>query len=144
MPKPVNHSMPDGPAEPSKHRLRVPQARILMALMPDKPDGSPIDWPVLSRALLGVRAGYTSTSGTVTRALKGIDPGSSSGPPYLGLLALGFLLEEELDVDGLTEVNYQITEAGVRACTEFIEQNGALPAPRDVSSCTNKRYRNKK
>ncbi len=48
--------------------FRTPQARVLAALMPPYPDDPICEWPVRQRPTLGVRAGYTGTSGSITRA----------------------------------------------------------------------------
>lgn len=126
---------------PSASLIRTPQARVLAALVPEDPMGYVIDWPIWTRALLAVRAGYTAVSGTVTRALNGIRPGSSSGEPHAGLLDLGYIEEVVLDIDGVNEVNYRITAAGIRAYQEYVAAKGKLPELRDAASCTNHRYK---
>lgn len=126
-------------------RLRTPQARVLAALIPPYPDDPVSEWPLVTRARLAVRAGYTAISGTVTRAINGIRAGSSSGDPHSGLLALGLVEEVVLDIEGTKEVNYRATAAGVRAYKAHIErEGGALPQLRDASVCTNDRYRDRK
>lgn len=124
--------------------LRTPQARILAALMPEYLGDPVSEWPLLTRPNLGVRAGYTAISGTVTRALNGIRAGSSSGDPHPGLLALGLVEEVIVDVDGRSEVNYRATTKGVGAYSAYIAKlNGALPEVRDKEVCTNDRYKGK-
>ena len=121
-----------------KIELRVPQARVLRALMPEHPDDHVLDWPVLNRAVLGVRAGYTAISGSITRALNGIRQGSSSGDPHLGLVALGLVEVREIDVDGVVEQSYRITTSGVQEFNKFMALNGnALPPLRDAALCVN-------
>lgn len=121
-----------------KIELRVPQARVLHALMPEHPEDPPSEWPTLSRAVLGVRAGYTAISGSITRALNGIRPGSSSGDAHLGLIALKLVEVEELDIDGLVETNYRITAEGIKEFKIFLANNGsALPPLRDAALCVN-------
>ena len=123
--------------------LRVPQARVLAALMPEYPvdeKDPPSEWPVVTRAQLGVKAGYTATSGTVTRALNGIREGSSSGDAHIGLLARGLMEEIILDIDGVTEVNYRITATGISAYKAHITTHGKLPEVKDATTCTNDRY----
>lgn len=120
--------------------LRTPQARVLRALMPANPTDLPHRWPTLTRAQLGVRAGYTAISGTITRALNGIREGSSSGDAHPGLLARGMIREERFDIDGLVEVNYTITTLGIQAYQAYITEHGDLPPLKDASSCTNYRY----
>lgn len=123
-------------------KLRTPQARVLAALQPDDPSDPVSEWPLVTRAQLGVRAGYTAISGTVTRALNGIKPGSSSGDAHPGLLMLGMVEEVVLDVEGVTEVNYRATTEGVSAYRLHCATSGAsLPPLRDAATCTNDRYR---
>lgn len=122
--------------------LRTPQARVLEALMPQYADDPLCDWPTVNRAQLGIRAGYNTVggvviSGTVTRALNGIRPGSSSGDPHPGLLSLGYVEELVFDIEGVKEVNYRITAAGVAAYQAHISAAGGLPPPRDAASCVN-------
>lgn len=129
--------------------LRVPQARVLRALMPIQPGDPKYDWPTFPRPHLGVLAGYTAVSGTITRALNGIRPGSSSdkkpdgspGDGHPGLLALKLIEELVFDIDGLAEINYRITEAGIAAYTAYIAKHGALPELRDVAASINHRYK---
>ena len=78
--------------------LKLPQARVLAVLLPPHPEDPEDEWPLITRATLGVRSGYTAVSGSVTRALHGIRQGSSSGPASLGLLDLGLVVAIELDV----------------------------------------------
>lgn len=125
----------------TKGLLRVPQARVLAALMPADPSDPAFDWPTLSRAILGVRAGYTAISGTITRALNGIQPGSSSGSPYLGLLTLRYIEETVFDIDGVREMCYRATPAGQAAYQAYITAVGSLPRHRDKELCVNDRYR---
>ena len=120
--------------------LRTPQARCLAALQPEYPDDPVSEWPLVTRAQLGVRAGYTAISGTVTRALNGIRKGSSSGDAHPGLLARGLVEEVVLTIEGTSEVNYRATAAGVRAYQEYVRQN-KLPEVRDAAICTNDRYK---
>lgn len=125
--------------------LRVPQARVLRALVPEYPTDPKSEWPLLSRAALGVRSGYTAISGTITRALNGIHPGSSSGDPHLGLIARGLVEEVKIDVEGITEVNYRATETGIRVFLAYVKDNGdKLPPLKDASVCTNDRYKETK
>lgn len=124
--------------------LRVPQARVLRALVPppeyaDHPELRDTEWPCLPRARLGVRAGYTAISGTVTRALNGIREGSSSGDPHPGLLARGLVEVVRLDVEGEVEDCYRATPAGVAAYRAHVAEHGEeLPPVRDAVSSTNK------
>lgn len=125
---------------PAPTGLRLPQARVLRALVPAYPDDPPGEWPIYTRAVLAMRAGYTALSGSVTRALNGIHPGSSSGDPHLGLLALGLVEMIEIDVEGTLETNYRATHAGIHAYQRFIADGGTLPPVKDAAICTNSRY----
>lgn len=110
-------------------RLRIPQARVLLALVPKS--GSKT-LPVLPRVELAKSAGFSPTSGTINRALHGIPKGSSSGHPHKGLLALGLL--ECIDRNGIT--GYRITPSGLNAAGEYAD----LPKMRDKTICINSRY----
>ena len=100
-------------AEPTT--LRVPQARVLKALLA-LGSGS------LTRANLAEIAGFTRTSGTTSRALRGISKGSSSGTPHPGLLELGYVIRTDLDIDGLWEAHYKITDKGIEAVTVYLNE----------------------
>jgi len=109
--------------------LRVPQARVLRALMPLNRDDDP---PALTRVQLAQRAGFSPTAGTINRVLHGIHEGSSSGNPHKGLLDRGLVVA--IDLNGITE--YQITPEGIKA----IEKYPQLPELRDKAICINNRY----
>ncbi len=120
--------------------LRIPQARVLRALMPIEPNSSISEWPLLTRSQLAVKAGYTAISGSITRALNGIYSGSSSGDPHIGLLGLSYVEVITLDIEGVSEANYRITTKGIQAFQKYINDGGKLPEVRDASLCTNIRY----
>ncbi len=122
-----------------KSTLRTLQARVLAVLMPESLGAPLIDWPLCNRSQLGTSAGYTSLSGSCTRALNGVREGSSSGDAHLGILALGYVVEVVLDVEGVTEMNYRATPAGVAAFAAYITEHGAMPPLRDITACRNKR-----
>lgn len=128
---------------PSDLSLRTPQARILAALMPEYPEDPVTEWTLVNRRYLGIRAGYTPISGTVTRALNGIKEGSSSGDAHPGLLARGFVEEVVLVIEGTSEINYRITHAGIRAYQKYVDEHGKLPVVKDAATCTNDRYAKK-
>jgi hypothetical protein len=122
--------------------LRVPQARVLAALVPDDPTDPPSEWPLLTRAQLGIRAGYTGTSGSITRTMNGLREGSSSGNAHPGLLGAGLVEAIEIDVDGLAETNYRITAAGIAAYQAHVAATGGkLPEVKSAALCVNNRYR---
>jgi len=122
-------------------KLRTPQARILAVLQPMYTDDPVSEWPLITRPQLGVLAGYTAISGTVTRALNGIQPGSSSGDPHLGLLALGYVEEVEVDVCGVLEISYRTTIAGILVYKDHLASGRVLPPVKDATTCINDRYR---
>jgi hypothetical protein len=124
--------MPIIPERSNPPKLLVPQARVLSGLY----DGSPF----LTREKMSLRAGYTAISGTVTRALNGLREGSSSGAAHRGIIDLGYVRAVEIDVDGATELAYQITDAGRAALEKWLADGNALPELRDKESATNKRY----
>ncbi len=122
---------------PSSESLRTPQARVLAALVPAPHEVHQCDWPVLTRAAMSQRAGYTAISGTVTRALNGLREGSSSGDAHPGLLARGMLEEFPIDCDGVVELNYRITAAGIAAYRAHVEGGAKLPPVKDAAQCVN-------
>ena len=114
--------------------LKIPQARVLAVLA----EGG----AALTRAKLSNAAGFSEVSGTVTRVLNGLREGSSSGSAHLGLVGLGYVERLDLDIDGVTEVAYRITDSGQAALDRFAEANGGrLPKMKDAGRATNKRYR---
>ena len=123
-----------------KSALRVPQARVLRVLMP-APGADLIDWPLVTRAQLGLRAGYTGTSGSVTRAMNGIREGSSSGDAHPGLLERGLVEVEVLDIEDVAEDNYRITPRGIEELCAWEAAGNRLPTVKDRAKATNKRYR---
>lgn len=126
---------------PETTDLKLPQARALAALMPDRVDTPQFDWPTMTRAVLAVRMGYTDMSGTATRAING-GRNMPGGPRFPGLLAMEYIEEVVLDIDGVSETNYQITTAGIRAYQAYVAQRGALPAVKTSGQeCTNNRYK---
>jgi len=138
--------MPPPPANGNGHdELRLQQARVLRVLMPDDPTWPVIEWPVVTRAQLCVRAGYSTAYGcssSINRALHGIPAGSSSGPPHPGLLARGLVEEVVLYIEGRAEDNYRATAAGVRAYQAHVATSGGkLPEVKDAALCVNNRYR---
>src|SRR5262245_3834378 len=110
--------------------MRVTHARVLDALMPT---GDSKTVPVLTRVELAERAGYTPISGTINRALRGSQAGSSSGTPHQGVLGLGWV--EKVELKG--NKAYRITPAGCKAFEQLVDE---LPQLKDKASCTNYRY----
>jgi hypothetical protein len=122
--------------------IRTPQARVLRALYPTYPEDPSWDWPLVTRTKLCVRAGYTVISGTVTRALNGIrQTNRTSGDPHPGVIELGWVEVVMIDIEGVMETNYRITQAGIAAYDAFIAGGGSLPPVKDADICTNHRHR---
>jgi hypothetical protein len=103
----------------------------------------PDEWPLVTHKQLAVRAGYTGTSGSITRALNGIRKGNkTSGIPHPGLLELGLVEIEILDIEGVKERNYRITAAGIAAYRAYVAIHGEeLPPVKDAALSVNNRYR---
>ncbi len=132
----------NGFKQPVKVSLRTPQARILQALMPTDLSLPLSEWPLLTRVIMNVRAGYTATSGMVNRVLGGVPEGSSSGDPHKGILELEYVEKELVSIDGVIEINYRITAAGILAYKEYLAaRGGKMPAYKDKSICVNDRYK---
>lgn len=109
--------------------LRTPQARVLSALAAE-------GLPALTRQEMAESAGFSPLSGTVWRALNGLPEGSSSGDAHAGLLRMGMVVELTLDIDGIKEVRYRITLAGLDALRRW----QSVPM-RSKERSTNKRYK---
>jgi hypothetical protein len=72
--------------------MRVPHTRVLQTLADA---GQPLTLSQITTA-----AGYNEGSGTASRALYGVPEGSSSGPEQTGLLALGYVHDEQIQGAG--------------------------------------------
>ena len=106
--------------------MRVPHIRVLQALANA---GQPLTLSQLTTA-----AGYNEGSGTASRALYGVPEGSSSGPEQTGLLALGYVHDEQIQgAGGGRAVNhFSITPSGTKALEEELAATGRnLPPPGD-------------
>ncbi len=126
---------------PVQSPLRVPEARVLAALVPPDPAYPRFLWPLLTRAVLVQYAGFTPKSGVINQVLHGVGRVTRDRPrTYPGLLARGLLEVVEVDVDGLREANYRATPAGVVAYRQYVTERGVPGQKRDVRTCTNKRY----
>lgn len=122
--------------------VTVPQARVLKALMPQFPDDPEFEWPVFTRSVLNVRVGYSAISTGITRPLRGIPVGSSSGKPHPGLLDMDMVEIVTLDIDGIKEDSYKITALGILAFQKYVSVHGDnLPVMKDASVYTNERYK---
>lgn len=116
-------------------KLKIPQVRVLRCFTSGR--------PLLNRAKIAERAGFSELSGTVTRVLNGLREGSSSGAAHPGLLTLGYLERIDLEVEeGVTETCYRITDAGARALAAWeAESGGKSVTMRDKTSSVNHRYK---
>ncbi len=140
MPVSVKRS-PSFPARRGEEGLRNPQALVLQALMPKYPEDHPREWPTLTRARLGVLAGYTVLSGTVTRAMDGLRRTSKSGPAHPGLIARGLIKAVRVELDGgIVEVSYRITPEGIRQLQAHLKEHVDRPPVKSKVGCTNNRY----
>lgn len=127
----------------SNEPLRMPQARILRALMPSNLDDPSFEWPLVTRAQLAIRAGYSTISGSTTRALNGIHEGNTtSGDPHLGVIGKGLVeaIMVQVEVGMAKELNYRITPAGIKALQSYLAKGGKLPRIKAASIYTNNRY----
>lgn len=124
-------------SEPPK--VRVPQLRVLRAL-----DDGTDDPPALVRQVICERAGFSPISGTINSCMNGVPDGSSSvqgraGRP--GLIELGMVAKEMMNVDGAEELAFRITPLGRAALAAQLAELGELPEPRDKTTSTNRRYK---
>jgi hypothetical protein len=99
----------------------------------------------LPRWRIAERIGVSPISGTVTRAMRG-RKGDRFGPRQRGLIELRCVKELTLDIEGVLEVNYQITPAGRLHLADYLAQRQGRPLPRlrDADASTNLRYRKDK
>jgi hypothetical protein len=116
--------------------MRTPHAHILQVLFPERPQDHYIEWPLLTRAQLGIRVGYTAISGTITRALKGVHSAKTVNEQHDGLLDLKYVVEVPIETDVGVEVNYRITAAGIAAYRAYLLTHPNGPPPcKDRSTC---------
>lgn len=118
-----------GPGRRRKEGLRLTQIRVLLELAKLPPNGS------LSRNKLSERTGLkvppiirsVGPSDPVQRAYQESEKCSYGGYPTL--ITLCMVVEECIDVDGLEEWCYSITELGRQEASKYDENE--LPAQRD-------------
>ena len=135
--------MPKLPEKVTRSTLRIPQARVLRALLPDNESTHWIDWPTLTRCALASKAGFIPTTGTINRVLNGIPTGSSSGEPHLGLIERGLIKVVVMEInDGVFENSYRITAKGIKEIKHYLALN-KIPKRRDKALCVNDRYAEK-
>lgn len=119
--------------------LKIPQARVLKALLPINPKADQEDWPLYNRVVLAEYSGFNPTTGTINRVLNGVPPGSSSGAAHPGLLDRKLMIMIPVNSDGVAQAHYRITPFGIDAIVAFLATN-VMPDTRDKASCTNDRY----
>lgn len=119
-------------------RLRIPQIRVLRELAGDLGLANVPFTPALTRIKLQQRCEFSEKSGTVTRVMNGVQEGSSSGAARPGLLELELVKTYILDIDGLQERVYQLTDVG-RFVVKYLAQR-SLPKKRGADVSTNLRY----
>lgn len=124
-------SLPDA-GRASKTGLRIPQIRVMQVLAAVA--------GALSRGEISKRCG-NKTSVVVGRAIgysdaekrasfeQTPDGGGSPGNPCPSLLTLGYVVEDEIEVDGVKETVVELTEAGRKAYADLGEVD--LPPLRD-------------
>jgi hypothetical protein len=106
--------------------MRLPHVRVLKVLADA---GEP-----LTLSQLTVKAGYHEGSGTASRALYGVPEDSSSGPAQTGLLALGYVHDQQIQgaAGGRPVKHFSITASGKHALEEELAATGGhLPPPGD-------------
>ena len=106
------------------HWMRVPHVRVLQALADA---GEPLTLSQLTTA-----AGYNEGAGTASRALYGVPINSTSGPEQTGLLALGYVHDEQIEGEGGGRAvkHFSITTGGKKALKEALASTGGkLPPP---------------
>ena len=121
-------------------KLRIPQARLLVALMPAHLDDPTNEWPSMTTYWLAVATKTSPKSDYIRRALRGLPEGSSSGDAHDGLLTFGYVVGVELNIDGVVETHYRITPLGVRALQNYLAAN-KLPPLKDRETSINHRYK---
>jgi hypothetical protein len=131
--------MSSTPPVPTK--LRIPQVRVLSALMPEDTTIDPSDWALFTAVNIAAKLGVSLISDLIRRALRGIERGSTSSVAYLGLLKLGYVETLVFDIDGMEETNYRITPLGAAAYLAHIIEHGPPPKPRNKENCINNRYK---
>jgi hypothetical protein len=110
-------------------KLRLPQIRVLRSLA---------EGQLLTRNKICRAAGFSTGSGTLNYALNGMKVSKANPRPHPGLVELGLITKIDLDIDGVVEVGYRITEEGLAALEEY--GVAALPPTRDKEVSTNRRY----
>ena len=120
-------------------KLPMVYLRVLKALFPRRPDWGPIEWPIITRLQLAITIGWSPIGGTLNKALNGIGPNSkSTDKKHPGVIGYKLVEAIEYNIDGVTEVNYRITRAGIEAWQSYVMENGSdeLPPLRDPARCT--------
>lgn len=87
-------------------KITESQAKILRVLAPTSSNQPKIDWPLYTAKLIRELAGYSPTN-SLNRLLNG-----QGGT--IGMVTLGLVEIIVLDVEGINERNFQITEKGIQ------------------------------
>lgn len=100
--------------------LRTPQARILKALQPAYPNDPVSEWPLVTRTTMRTKCGMSPTN-SMNRILHGVKDGKSK---HLGLIEMGLVEAIKLDIDGVVEYNYRITQKGMECLSRQVAVEG--------------------
>ena len=112
-----------------KVKIRLPQIRALQALKSGE---------LMTQVKICRACGFSEKSGTIRSIINGVPEGSSSGPARPGLVTLGLVDRVELDIEGVLEVVYRITDRGL---ARLEQEDRQLPPLRDKDISTNRRYK---
>lgn len=99
---------------PPRPDLPAPQAKVLSMLVPASTVDPVHEWPILCREAVKRILGYSPTN-SINRILN---------HPKSGLLTRKLIEPVEIDVEGVVEVNYRITQEGIR-CLSAGEQGAS-------------------
>jgi len=116
------------------YKLRLPQLRALAVL-------AGAGTGLLTRSKISDRAGFAPNTGTLNYALNGMKLSKGNPRPHPGLVELGLVSKDILELDGgVTEEVYCITPVGTAALEAWLAEFGELPPLRDRRTSTNNRY----
>ncbi len=140
--------------EKKVEKLRMPQVRVLSILYPKDRTRHWIDWPFMRTAEIARIMGTSEVSETMRRAMRGLPESRrlridadgkrrGSGTPHLGLVDKKYVTESLLDICGVSEIRYRITQDGIDALDDYLKNGGKIPALRPRESSVNDRYKEK-
>lgn len=117
MPK-VLDNLPQTPTQSSKDKGLRPQQVLILSVLADT-DGA------LSRSEICDRTGLDATTGIMCPMLGSVDANARDAAEkrtkIKSLMTLDYARCHKLDIDGITEYGYQITEAGFEALKDSVE-----------------------